>query len=220
MDLEKFNELMKKRNKVENEIKENLEFLESDENKNIGMKGKLVDFEGFPRNDIDIYAIRVARNKVICLKNDYLDLTNKIETYLHEIHRTQPVLSLKRNKQNINNNNNSSDLTNEHEILEFAKKNIFAIINEVVENSPAHKAGLRSNDFIFQFGDILLNKNELNPEQNTLQLISNYVQTLPKKIDVKVLRGEQVFSFTISPNQESNRLYIGCHLVPIKNGHA
>ena len=29
------------------------------------MKGPLVDNEGFPRADIDVYAVRVARNKAI-----------------------------------------------------------------------------------------------------------------------------------------------------------
>lgn len=31
----------------------------------VGMKGPLVDNEGFPRADIDVYAVRVARNKTI-----------------------------------------------------------------------------------------------------------------------------------------------------------
>ena len=32
------------------------------------MQGSLVDNEGFPRADIDIYAVRTARNKIICKK--------------------------------------------------------------------------------------------------------------------------------------------------------
>ncbi len=30
------------------------------------MDDSLVDSNGFPRNDIDIYQIRIARNKIIC----------------------------------------------------------------------------------------------------------------------------------------------------------
>lgn len=33
---------------------------------NIGMNGPLVDSEGFPRNDIDVYQVRHARHKIIC----------------------------------------------------------------------------------------------------------------------------------------------------------
>ena len=32
---------------------------------NIGMNESLVDNEGFPRNDIDVYTVRQARNKVL-----------------------------------------------------------------------------------------------------------------------------------------------------------
>ena len=31
----------------------------------VGMKGPLVDNEGYPRSDIDVYAVRQARNKII-----------------------------------------------------------------------------------------------------------------------------------------------------------
>ena len=30
------------------------------------MKGPLVDAEGFPRSDIDVYSVRIARNRIIC----------------------------------------------------------------------------------------------------------------------------------------------------------
>lgn len=32
---------------------------------NVGMNESLVDNEGFPRNDIDIYQVRIARNKIV-----------------------------------------------------------------------------------------------------------------------------------------------------------
>lgn len=34
--------------------------------KSIGMDGPLIDSEGFPRADIDIYSVRHARQKIIC----------------------------------------------------------------------------------------------------------------------------------------------------------
>ena len=30
------------------------------------MDGPLLDQEGYPRSDIDLYAVRIARNKIIC----------------------------------------------------------------------------------------------------------------------------------------------------------
>ena len=31
----------------------------------VGVSGPLVDNDGYPRNDIDIYAVRTARNRII-----------------------------------------------------------------------------------------------------------------------------------------------------------
>ncbi|CRG94281.1 hypothetical protein PGAL8A_00398500 [Plasmodium gallinaceum] len=220
MDLKEFNELVKKRSEIENEINENLEFLEKPENKNIGMKGKLIDAEGFPRNDIDIYSIRVARNKIICLKNDYLDINKKIEEYLHKVHSTHPVIRVERNKnkndeENLNWNKIYEDV-NEVEI-EHVKKNIFAIIDEMIDNSPSHKAGLKINDYIYQFGDVKKNENDDNENLDILKKISDYMKTNPSKIEIKVLREEKVYTYYIFPNKTHNGLYIGCHLTPIKN---
>ena len=77
------------------------------------MQGCLVDSEGFPRADIDMYAVRTARNKVICellythtlssytsymyttavccvvskgLRNDHKAVMKMIEEKLHVIH--------------------------------------------------------------------------------------------------------------------------------------
>lgn len=149
MNLEEFNELVKKREDIENELKEHMDFLERPENKNVGMKGNLIDSEGFPRNDIDIYSIRVARNKIICLKNDYIDINKKLEEYIHKVHSTHPVIRVER-KKNINNDllNTPQQITKEEDIKN-AKKNVFAIIDEVIENSPSHKSGLKINDRSF-----------------------------------------------------------------------
>lgn len=37
------------------------------QNKNVGMHGPLLDSEGFPRSDIDVVAVRTARNRIICM---------------------------------------------------------------------------------------------------------------------------------------------------------
>ena len=33
---------------------------------NVGMTGPLIDSEGYPRNDIDVYSVRTARHNIIC----------------------------------------------------------------------------------------------------------------------------------------------------------
>lgn len=60
-------------------------------NKNVGMNESLVDEFGFPRNDIDIYQVRQARNQIICLQNDLKVLLKEIEQGLVEVHAEAKV---------------------------------------------------------------------------------------------------------------------------------
>lgn len=50
------------------------------------MTDSLVDREDFPRNDIDVYAVRQARSAIIKLENDAKDLLNNIQSKLEELH--------------------------------------------------------------------------------------------------------------------------------------
>lgn len=47
----------------------------------------LVDLEGFPRNDLDLVAIRTARNKYVCTQNDHKSMMKKIEFAMTEYHQ-------------------------------------------------------------------------------------------------------------------------------------
>lgn len=55
-------------------------------NKNVGLTESLVDDFGFPRNDIDVYQVRQARNQIICLQNDLKALLKEIEVGLIDVH--------------------------------------------------------------------------------------------------------------------------------------
>lgn len=56
--------LMEEKDRIESAIREQTMVLES--NNNIGMQESLVDEQGFPRNDIDVYKVRHARHQIIC----------------------------------------------------------------------------------------------------------------------------------------------------------
>ena len=59
-------DLMKQKDRMEEELKTWLEVLDSQDG--VGMDGALIDSEGYPRNDIDVHKVREARNKVICIR--------------------------------------------------------------------------------------------------------------------------------------------------------
>lgn len=51
-----------------------------------GVKGSLVDEEGFPRADIDLFEVRKFRNRLACLQTDHCTVMKKIEAGLLNIH--------------------------------------------------------------------------------------------------------------------------------------
>lgn len=98
------------------------------------MDEPLVDNEGFPLADVDVYAVRHARQRIICLQNDYKALMRQIESGLSEYYQT-----------NVSNPNTEGPRLNiavapvinpirPAEIPPFAK-----VVN-VINDSPADKA--------------------------------------------------------------------------------
>eukprot|EP00190_Bangiopsis_sp_CCMP1999_P007691 CAMPEP_0198724346 /NCGR_PEP_ID=MMETSP1475-20131203/1834_1 /TAXON_ID= ORGANISM="Unidentified sp., Strain CCMP1999" /NCGR_SAMPLE_ID=MMETSP1475 /ASSEMBLY_ACC=CAM_ASM_001111 /LENGTH=216 /DNA_ID=CAMNT_0044485845 /DNA_START=134 /DNA_END=784 /DNA_ORIENTATION=- len=55
-----------------------------------GLNGSLVDSEGFPRADIDLYAVRRQRQRLRCLMNDLTQLTQRIAAALQQVLPPQP----------------------------------------------------------------------------------------------------------------------------------
>lgn len=107
------------------------------------MNGPLVDAEGFPRNDIDIYQVRQARQTIICLQNDHKELMNQIQTLLNQYHAeiatTDPELV---------NRASALDLKEEEEKrgsggaadISIQDTRVILLVNLVSPNSPAEEA--------------------------------------------------------------------------------
>lgn len=72
-----------KRKKIEDELMLNKVVLESNR---VGMTDNLVDKDDFPRNDIDVWAVRQARSNIRKLEYDAKELVNSMQIKLEELH--------------------------------------------------------------------------------------------------------------------------------------
>lgn len=81
---ERVMELIKKKEQMERSINDLGHVLSA--NNNVGMNEPLIDEFGFPRNDIDVYQVRQARNQINCLQNDLKCLMKEIEQGLIQTH--------------------------------------------------------------------------------------------------------------------------------------
>jgi len=190
-------QLMKSRTAIDEQIDALASILTSNR---VGMIEPLVDAEGFPRNDIDVYQVRHARQRIICLQNDRKKLTAEIETKLTIFHEnTRQNGTVVEEMETELSRSSSSDLSP------------IATVNFVADGSPAFQAGLRVNDTIISVGAI----NSRN--FRSLADIGNLVQqSQGQVVDVTVNRNGALTRLALIPGPWSGRGLIGCNIIPIE----
>ncbi|TRY74937.1 hypothetical protein TCAL_04578 [Tigriopus californicus] len=171
-------------------------FLDVLKTQGVGMEDNLVDSEGFPRNDIDVHQVRIARNKIIYLRNDLKDIMSEMERGLENIHeQTREGLGVAEPMETI-----SLDCHLEP----------FAHIDLVSPESPAHLAGLQVGDRIAEFGSI--NADNFGNLKQVGDLVQN---SKDQNVRVKVIREGKSTAITLKPRTWSGRGLLGCNIVPM-----
>lgn len=187
--------LEQKKFEIENELKELEKVLEQEGN--IGLTGSLVDSEGYPRADIDLYKVRLARQQINCLRNDYKQVMSQIEVELEKIYSKTSTIE---SESPSNNNNNSESSTNNGN--SGTKGRPFCVVTQVDVGSPAAEAGIQLNDEIVQFGPYVH-----GTVTKSLAQIGELVKTHANKIILlKVARTDE--------NDTNQKKYVTCKLVP------
>ncbi|OXU25664.1 hypothetical protein TSAR_014144 [Trichomalopsis sarcophagae] len=189
-------QLMNEKDKLEAELQAAKNILD---NNRVGMTDVLVDSQGFPRNDIDVYQVRHARHKIICLQNDHKALMLKIEQGLHKVHKfagggSQPE--------------SPSTSSNLQEVFLLEP---FLRVNLVSPGSPAELAGIQVDDLILEFGSISNSNFKTLKDIGTLVENSRY-----KNVAMKIKRGSNTFALTLIPRPWSGKGLLGCNVVPLE----
>ncbi|KAH8583289.1 p27 like 26S proteasomal subunit with a PDZ domain [Cryptosporidium sp. chipmunk genotype I] len=172
-------ELAKRKDEIEKEVSELMDFLNSC-GPDVGISGKLVDSEGFPRSDIDIYAVRKARNRIAILNTDYSNVMKEIEEKLFDIHsKEKTYIPVDKSEKNLR--------CNVSECLDYP----FGYVDSVLEGSPAFQSGIRTGDLVLEFAS-LKPESELHSQEESKHLISQLLtiilDNLDKAIKVTILR--------------------------------
>ncbi|XP_022086107.1 26S proteasome non-ATPase regulatory subunit 9-like [Acanthaster planci] len=195
---QKVQELMDEKDSIEKEIKELFEVLESQGN--VGMHGPLIDPEGYPRSDIDVYSVRTARHRIICLQNDHKALMVQIESSLHDLHAFERQQREQGGSLPTNGAGSAAAA-----LVPFAR------IDLVTEGSPAANAGLLVGDEIIEFGHV--NTSNFKSMQDVAAVVQ---QNEGKLLTIVMLREGQGVQLSLKPQTWSGRGLLGCNIVPIK----
>jgi 26S proteasome non-ATPase regulatory subunit 9 len=143
--------LMLKKSAIETEVQSQISILQTN---NIDMTTPLVDAEGFPRADIDIYAVRKARVRIIELRNDLKDVMNEAGKVLEEVYAKTPEPDLGMESQEQG--------TQRDGLVPFAR------VDGVAPGSPAAEAGVQREDLILKFGNLV--ESSFNPPSSLTPL--------------------------------------------------
>ncbi|KAM5238975.1 26S proteasome non-ATPase regulatory subunit 9 [Ctenodactylus gundi] len=197
-------ELMRRKEEIEAQIKANYDVL--DGQKGVGMNEPLVDCEGYPRADVDLYQVRTARHNIICLQNDHKAVMKQVEEALHRLHardkekQARDVAEARREALSCQLGQSESH----GPPLAFAK------VNAVSPGSPASFAGLQVDDEIVEFGSV----NTQNFQ--SLQNIGSVVQhSEGKPLNVTVIRKGEKHQLRLVPTRWAGKGLLGCNIVPL-----
>ncbi|KAK6635301.1 hypothetical protein RUM44_000552 [Polyplax serrata] len=187
-------QLMEQKDVIEKKLQQLKQILDGN---GVGMNDSLVDGDGYPRQDIDVYQVRHARHDIICLQNDHKAIMKKIEEGIHLLHsqssQTAPGSSICLKKDN--------------EIYYPIAK-----VSFVEPDSPAYLAGLQEDDFILTYGTI----NYKNFK--SLQDIGDLTQhSIGRKIQVTVRRFGVLERLTLVPNRWQGKGLLGCNILPVEH---
>jgi len=182
--------LMDQKSNIEAELETHISTLKAN---NVTMQTPLVDVEGFPRADIDIYAVRGARVRIIELRNDLKAVMDAIGKALEGIYDP----ALQRSSQN--------DSSSERPLKPFAK------VDGVAPGSPAAEADLQRGDLIVKFGQL----DESSFKSNSLQPLADLVaENEHRSISIRVIRSDKIVFLTLTPRKNwGGRGMLGCHIV-------
>ncbi|XP_048370487.1 26S proteasome non-ATPase regulatory subunit 9 isoform X1 [Sphaerodactylus townsendi] len=193
--------LLKKKDEIEAKIKAYYDVLE--DQRGVGMNEALVDVEGYPRTDIDIYQVRTARHNIICLQNDHKALMREVEQALHQLHASE--------KEKRKSNGAEAHAEARSQSQSEAPLLPFARVNAVTPGSPASMSGLQVDDEIVEFGSV----NARNFQ--SLQNIATVVQhSEGKPLSMTVLRSGERMYLGLTPKRWNGKGLLGCNIVPLQ----
>ncbi|XP_057200120.1 26S proteasome non-ATPase regulatory subunit 9-like [Triplophysa rosa] len=182
--------LMKRKDEIEEQIKAYYDMLQ--DQGDVGLHAPLVDVEGFPRADVDLYAVRTARQSICCLQNDHKALMMEIEKALHTLHANAKL------------GHERDDAKTKATKQVASMSSPFATVNTVTQGSPAFQAGLRVGDEVIEFGSV-------NTQNfSNLHDIASVVQHSEGKIlRVGVIRNGQETHLLVTPQKWTGRGLLG-----------
>ncbi|CAM9719557.1 unnamed protein product [Chrysoparadoxa australica] len=199
----------------------------------VGVRGSLVDNEGFPLPGHDLFAIRQQRHQLARIQTDHKEIMQKIEKALHAFHEETAPLKpdvpetppQQAAPTHVTTASAGAESALDNSYRPFARVNSVmfnhaklaqtaadadAACHQVAQGSPAEEAGLRTDDMLLCFGSA--NHTNHRGMQAIVDVVSSH---LNQDIMVWVQRGESKTQLVLNPHAWGGQGVLGCHLLPV-----
>jgi 26S proteasome regulatory subunit N4 len=207
----------------------------------VGVKGSLVDKDGFPRADVDVYRARTLRHRLAVISTDHKALMKDIESALRDLHASYhlPVyeeLEKQRQKElgeaKVAGSAQAIGVGVEALSVSKAKADApvaglldckaMATVDQILDGSPAQSAGLRDGDRLLAFGNVTSSAYS-DPLVEVVAVVKECYGQMSAgcgtvgsmHIPVVVQRGQEQLQLKLVPATWAGRGLLGCHLSPI-----
>ncbi|GMK55261.1 hypothetical protein CspeluHIS016_0203170 [Cutaneotrichosporon spelunceum] len=170
----------------------------------------LIDPEGYPRADIDVYAIRHARAALVRLYNDRAEVMRRLAPALESAFEVDQPPSQTQSQGHVQRRPlPPADTNGRAEFPETWPERAVARVNAVAPDSPAADAGLAAGDVVYSFSGITA------ATPGGMQAIGPVVQRSEgRRLTLLVLRGNERRMLYLTPRTWSGRGLLGCHILP------
>ncbi|KAJ9099288.1 hypothetical protein QFC21_004169 [Naganishia friedmannii] len=185
------------------ELQGRKEDLEAEMN-NATMTSPLVDPEGFPRADIDVYTVRLARTAIVRLRNDHRAVVEEMGRVLQVVYAVDTSTAAPLNTSSNSPDNRAAATRNGDVNGSSISQPALAKVNAVAPGSPAAEAGLEKNDFIMAFGS-------LDGDSSLADVGELVARSEGVELSVVVKRGTAIIPLKLTPRPNwGGRGMLGC----------
>ena len=184
----------------------------------------LVDADGFPRADIDVYRVRHDRHRLACLRTDVRALTDAMEAKLVEVHSLlrQIPKGVTLGEDDRGAPRAGTPVPGVVRGGGHGAGRAFGVIDEVSPCSPADMDGLKVGDLVTDFAGIRLRGvgGGTAAGERAEGLLPRVAEALAsnegKVIQVSVLRRGESRTLALTPRAWAGRGLLGAHLRPLQ----
>jgi 26S proteasome non-ATPase regulatory subunit 9 len=187
-----------------------------------GLRGALVDREGFPIPGVDLYAVRADRGRYATLRNDHVARTAEVERAIADLHASAPSSSGRHADASAPAASapaaSAPAAPSRPPVVAAPSPGSspgipFAIIDDVTPGSPAHDAGLAVGDRVVAFGGVTA---ERNPSSDPLPAVAARLAACENvPVPALVIRRGARVEVQVTPRRWGGRGLLGCHMRPV-----